>query len=81
MNEFKRDEPRSGRAVESATPEIIEKVHDLILNDRRVKMWEIFYEKASSIRVPRLLTVENKRNRMTNSMAASAFFPRNPSEF
>ena len=43
VNEFKRsrtstrDEPPWGRLVEAATPEIIEKVHDVILNDRRVE--------------------------------------------
>ena len=47
MNEFKRGltfthgEPRSRRSVEAATPEIIGKVHDMILNDRRVKVGEI----------------------------------------
>ena len=44
VNKFKggrisnRDEPRSGRPVEAVTPEIIEKIHDMILNDRRVKL-------------------------------------------
>ena len=39
VNEVKRDrtsicdEHRSGRAVEAATPEIIEKFHDMILNE------------------------------------------------
>ena len=30
-----RDEPRSERPVEAATPEIIEKVQDIILNDKK----------------------------------------------
>ena len=48
VNEFKcgrkftRDGHRSGRLVEAATPEIIEKVHNVILNARRVKVQEIF---------------------------------------
>ena len=73
MNEFKR-----GR-----TPEIIKKVHDMILNHRRVKVREIVeavgishgtvitilheelsMKKPSARWVPRLLTVENKRNRV-----------------
>ena len=94
VNEFKRDrtstydEPRLGRQVEAATLEIIEKVHDMILNDRRVKVREIVEVIGIShvtvvtilhqeycmtnlwgSLVPRLLTVENKRNHLTNSKA------------
>ena len=42
VNKFKcgctstRDEPRSGRRVEAVTPEIIEKVHNRIFNNRLV---------------------------------------------
>ena len=45
MNEFKRgltstcDAPHSGRPIEAATPEIIDKV-DSVLTDRRVKVRE-----------------------------------------
>ena len=44
VNEFKpertstRDEPRSRRPVEAATPETFEKVYDMILKDRLVKV-------------------------------------------
>lgn len=47
VNEFKRgrsstkDEHRSGRPVEVSTPEIIDKIHDLILSDRRIKVREL----------------------------------------
>ena len=47
VNEFKRgriftcDAPRSERPIEAATPEIINKVHDIILTDRRVKVREL----------------------------------------
>jgi len=30
--------PRSGRSIEAATPEIIDKVHDIFLTDQRVKV-------------------------------------------
>ena len=44
VNKFKRgrtftcDASRSGRPIEAATPEIIDKVHDIVLTDRRVKV-------------------------------------------
>ncbi|KAG5331669.1 SETMR methyltransferase, partial [Acromyrmex heyeri] len=45
INEFKRgrtcDACRSGHPIEAATPEIIDKVHNIILTDRRVKMCEL----------------------------------------
>jgi histone-lysine N-methyltransferase SETMAR len=45
--EFKRgrtsleDDPREGRPKSAATPEIIEQVHDMQLDDRRMKVREI----------------------------------------
>ena len=47
VNEFKRgrtstkDEHRSGRPVEVSTPEMIDKIHDMVLSDRRIKVREI----------------------------------------
>ena len=47
VNKFKRsrtstcDAPRSGHPIEAAMPEIIDKVHDIVLIDRRVKMREL----------------------------------------
>ena len=47
MSEFRRgrkqtgDEPRTGRPKTATTPEIVDKVHDMVLDDRRVKVHEI----------------------------------------
>ncbi|KAG5341399.1 SETMR methyltransferase, partial [Acromyrmex heyeri] len=47
VNEFKRgctstcDVPHSGRPIEAATSEIIDKVHDIVLTDRRMKVREL----------------------------------------
>jgi len=89
VNEFKRghtstcDAPRSGCPIEAATPEIIGKVHDIVLTDRQVKVHElveashatvisILYEqlsmkKLSARWVSRLLTVDHKRDCVTIS--------------
>ncbi|KAG5328173.1 SETMR methyltransferase, partial [Acromyrmex charruanus] len=90
VNEFKRgrtstcDTLCSGHSIEAATPEIIDKVHDIVLTDRRVKVRElieatgtvisILHEqlgmKKLSVRwMPRLLTVDLE------------MFQRNPDEF
>ena len=47
MNEFKCDRtstcnaPRTGRPIEAATLEIFDKIHDIVLTDRRVKVREL----------------------------------------
>ncbi|KAG5313374.1 GVQW3 protein, partial [Acromyrmex insinuator] len=47
VNEFKYgrtstcDAPYSGRPIEAATSEIIDKVHDIVLTERRVKVREL----------------------------------------
>ena len=35
------DDPREGRPKNATTPEIIEQVHDMLLDDRRIKVREI----------------------------------------
>ncbi|GBM16394.1 hypothetical protein AVEN_129717-1 [Araneus ventricosus] len=94
VNEFKcgrtstNDENRSGRRVEMTCSEMIDKTHDMVLSDRRIKVREIVeaigisrhihtefsilhgklvVKKISARWVPRLLSLENKRNRVINS--------------
>ncbi|XP_018310413.1 putative uncharacterized protein FLJ37770, partial [Mycetomoellerius zeteki] len=84
FNEFKRgrssvfDEERPGHPADVVTEEIVEKVHDMILADRRTKVREvaeaigvsygmpfnILHDNLgmSARWVPRLLPVDNKRN-------------------
>lgn len=104
--EFKRgrsstiDEQRSGRPKEVTTPEMIDKIHDIVLADRRVKVREIVeivnisYERVHNILhehldmkklsakwVPRLLTIDQKRNREVISKQCLDIYQRNPDEF
>ncbi|KAG5331340.1 GVQW3 protein, partial [Acromyrmex charruanus] len=92
VKEFKRgriatcDTPHWGRPIEASMPEIIDKVHDIDLTDRRVKVRELVeatvishgtmtlilheqlgMKKLSARWVPRLLTVDHKRDRVTIS--------------
>ena len=80
------DAKRSGRPKEVITPDIVDKIHGMILDDRRMKVCEvaeavgistervhhILHEyldmrKLSARWVPRLLTLDHKRNRVTTS--------------
>ena len=86
--------------MEVTTPETIGRIHDMVLNDRRIKVREIveaigisqgtlfsiLHEKLGVKKilarwVPRLLSEENKRNRVVDSEAILALFRRNPDEF
>lgn len=59
--EFKRgrthtnDDPRSGRPKTATTPEIIDKIHDMVLADRRIKVREI--EEAVGISYERVTNI------------------------
>ena len=106
VNEFKRgrastkDKHRSGRPVEVTTPEMVDKIGDMVLSDWRIKVHEIvegtcitqgtvlsiFHEKLGLKKilarwVPRLLSEENKRNRVVDSEAILGLFRPNPDEF
>ncbi|KMQ83449.1 histone-lysine n-methyltransferase setmar [Lasius niger] len=104
--EFKRgrtslvDDERSGRQKTATTTDNIEKVHQMVLDDRRIKVREIAeavgiskervchiltedlgMKKLTARWVPRLLTQDQKRNRMNISEALLKQFKRNKSEF
>lgn len=106
FNEFKRgrtsvfDEEHPGRTADVVTEEIIEKVHDMILADRRTKVREVAkavgvsygtvfnilhdrlgMRKLSARWVPRLLTVDNKRIRVSVLKQCFDFLKRNSQEF
>lgn len=103
--EFKRgrtsttDDPRPGRPCE-ATTEDVEKIRNLILDDRRMKVrelaeavhistervWNIIHQKLHMKKltarwVPRLLTPDQKRNRVQTSQLCLDMFNKNPNEF
>ncbi|KAG5307266.1 SETMR methyltransferase, partial [Acromyrmex insinuator] len=86
--------------IEAVTPEIMNKVHDIVLTDRRVKVRELVeatsishgtvisilheqldIKQLSARWVPRLLTVDHKRDRVTISKQCLEMFQRNPDEF
>lgn len=94
------DAERSGRPAEITTEEMINKIHDIVLEDRRVKISEIAkkvnisnervfnilhehlgMKKLSARWVPRLLTVDQKRTRVTISKLCLDKFKCNSSEF
>lgn len=94
------DEERPGRPNEVTTEEMINKIHDIVLADRRVKLREIVdivniskervenilhkhlhMRKLSARWVPRLLTIDQKRNRVTTSVECLEMLRRNPDDF
>jgi histone-lysine N-methyltransferase SETMAR len=89
-----------GRSIEVTTDEMIHKIHDIVLVDRRMNIREIVeivgissepvqnivheylgMTKLSARWVPRLLTVDNNRNRMTTSKQCFELFKSNPKKF
>jgi histone-lysine N-methyltransferase SETMAR len=106
VNEFKRgrtsieDAPRSGGPKTAVVPKIIDKVHDMVLADRRVKVrelaeavgistervhfilhHELHMKKICARWVPRLLTPEQKRIRMTTSAECLKIFKKDSTDF
>lgn len=106
FNEFKRgrtsvfDEDRPGRPADVVTEEVVQKVKNIMVTDRRTKVRELAeavgvsygtainiihdklnMKKVSARWVPRLLTDENKRLRLSISKESLGLFERNPQEF
>ena len=104
--EFKRghtdteDADRSGRPNEVVTPENIKKVHQIIFENRKLKLreiadilnisygsvYDILHENLSMRKllskwVPRLLTVDQKRQRVIDSERCLELFRRNKLNF
>uniref|UniRef100_T1HRV2 Uncharacterized protein n=1 Tax=Rhodnius prolixus TaxID=13249 RepID=T1HRV2_RHOPR len=44
------DAERSGRPVEVTTPEIIDKIHDMVMDDRRVKKTVVLFNQSNTDR-------------------------------
>lgn len=91
------DEERPGHPIKVTTEDVVQKIHDIVLGDHRLKIREITdiadisieriqnilhgkldMRKLSEKCVPRLLTVEQKRNRMTAMERYLDMFKRNP---
>ncbi|CAK9833005.1 Mariner Mos1 transposase [Anthophora retusa] len=94
------DAGRPGRPVAVTTPENVKKIHDMVMNDRRVKVRDISQavnisidrvhnilhehlqmKKLSARWVPRLLTNDQKRDRVKRCKDNLKLFQRNPHEF
>lgn len=94
------DYPITGRPIEVTTQENIDKVHDMILNDRRIHIHHIVNElelsygvvhriihdhlglvKLSARWVPRMLTADQKRRRVTVCTELLGRFQQDPENF
>lgn len=94
------DEERSGRPKTATTQELVDLVHQIVMDDRRLKVLEIaeaagisgervFHilhedlgmKKLCARWVPRLLTVDNKQNRVTASKECLQLLNHNKTEF
>lgn len=78
VNEFKHgrastsDAPRSGRPIEATTEEIIGKVHDIVMDDRRVHMVEI----ADAVRISIERVHKILHNDLAMKMLSARWVPR-----
>ena len=86
------DAERPGRPKEVTSQEMIDRIHDIVLNDRRLKVREISetvnisheclgMRKLSARWVPRLLAADHKLARVVASEKCLGMFQRNSKEF
>jgi transposase len=90
------DDPREGRPKSGTIPEIVEQVHDIVLDDRRMKMRKIAetigivgyilheefdMKKLCARWVPRLLTADQKHTRTKISEQCLERFNKNKTDF
>lgn len=73
INEFKRgrtpkaDEHRSGRSVDVSTPDMIDKIHDIVLNDWRIELHEI--DEAPGVSKGTIISILHNKLRSKNNSA------------
>ena len=90
------DAPRPGRPKTVTTPEIIDQIHEIILEDRRISAFSIAEQrervgsiihkdldmrKLSAKWVPKCLNAEQNRQRCQSSEQLLGFFRRDPNDF
>ena len=73
--------PSPGRPNEITTPEMINKIHSIVLNVVNILHTHLYMRKLCVKWMPRLLTTDQKRIRVITSEQNLSYFNRNPKEF